>query len=126
MFDCSNDTKLNSFEELEIWKEGVALVKEIYLLTNVPKFEKDFALRDQIRKSAISIPSNKSEGFERNSNAEFKRFLIIAKGSSGELRTQLLLGFELGYLQAEKYEALHKRCSVLSARISSLITYLKK
>lgn len=118
--------KLNSFEELEIWKEGVALVKEIYLLTNVPKFEKDFALRDQIRKSAISIPSNISEGFERNSTAEFKRFLIIAKGSSGELRTQLLLSFELGYIQAEQYEALDKRGRVLSARISSLINYLKK
>lgn len=87
-------SKFNKIEEMEVWQESVGLVETVYGLTQKNKlFQKDFALKDQIRKSAISIPSNISEGFERESNQKFIRFLFIAKGSCGELRTQLLIAY---------------------------------
>lgn len=81
--------KFQRFEEIEVWKLSRILVKEIYDITNAPAFSKDFGLKDQIRRSAVSIPCNISEGYERKSNTEFIRFLYISKGSAGEVRTQL-------------------------------------
>ena len=79
------------FEDIEAWKRACRLVVDIYRLTNQLELQRDWGLRDQIRRSAISISSNIAEGFERNLNAEFKRFLLIVKGSCGELRSQLYL-----------------------------------
>jgi len=75
-------------EDINVWKESIDLVLYVYKLINQSKtFQKDYGLKDQVQKSAVSIPSNISEGFERETNAEFIRFLYIAKGSCGELRT---------------------------------------
>jgi len=78
-------------EDIDAWKRGCRLAVEIYKLTMEEPIAKDWGLRDQLRRSAVSVPSNIAEGYERNSNREFRRFLFIAKGSCGELRTQLYI-----------------------------------
>ena len=84
-----------SFEELEVWKRSARLSATLYQQT---KELRDFGFRDQLTRSGLSIPSNVAEGYERNSDAETARFLTIAKGSAGELRTQIYIGIEAGYL----------------------------
>lgn len=113
------------FEELEVWQKALILVKEIYALTNSEKFRKDFSLVDQIRRASVSILSNIAEGFERGSNAEFIQFLYIAKGSSGEVRSQLYIAFELGYIDKEMFYRYLLMCKEISAQLSKLISYLK-
>ena len=117
--------KINSFEELEVWKKAVELCELVYGQTNNTSLNKDFALRDQLRKSAISIPSNISEGFERESNNQFIYFLIIAKGSCGELRTQLYLTNRIGYIDEKTHALLKEKCVVVSKQLSNFIKYLK-
>ena len=80
---------IKNFEELEVWKLAMELCTEVYNLTNAELFSKDFGLKDQIRRSAVSIPSNISEGYERDGINQFIYFHAVSKGSCGELRTQL-------------------------------------
>ena len=84
---------MGSFEDLEVWKRSCRLCVEIYKTLEACK---EFGFRDQATRSALSIPSNIAEGYERNTPKEYTRFLKIAKGSCGELRTQLYIGIELG------------------------------
>ncbi len=101
------------------------LCKVVYTLTNNTEIKTDFPLRDQLRKSAISIPSNIAEGFERESNNQFICFLIIAKGSCGELRTQLILAYNLGLHGEEAFVELKNNCVTISKQLSSFIKYLR-
>ncbi len=80
---------VENFEDMFSWQKARILNKIIYQESNQTQFQQDFALKNQIRKSSISIMSNIAEGFERNSNKEFKYFMNVAKGSAGELRSQL-------------------------------------
>ena len=117
--------KFNSFEEIISWQKARELNKEIYYLTNNNNsFSKDFGLRDQIRKSSISISSNIAEGFERETTKEFIRFLYIAKASAGEFRSQLYLAFDLKYIINEEFEKLKLKVNEVSKLISGLIKYL--
>lgn len=84
-----------SFEDLDVWKRSARLSVTLYQQT---KDLRDFGFRDQLTRSGLSIPSNIAEGFERDSDPEIARFLTIAKGSAGELRTQILIGIEAGFL----------------------------
>ena len=86
------------FEDLVAWQRGMELAVRVYELTRAGQLERDFALRDQVRRAGISVPANIAEGYERGSRAEFHRFLMIAKGSCGETRTHLHLAKRLGYL----------------------------
>ncbi|MEL6445389.1 MAG: four helix bundle protein [Bacteroidota bacterium] len=95
------------FEDMEAWQAARRLVGEIYAATNTGAFQRDFSLRDQIRRAAISVPSNIAEGFERGSDRDFARFLLIAKGSAGEVRAQLYCALDLGYLSNEEFQHLH-------------------
>jgi len=113
--------KVEKFEDLSIWQEGVDLASEIYLTLSSCK---DFGLRDQMQRSAVSIPSNIAEGFERQSNNEFLRFLKIAKGSCGELRTQLIICNKIQIIG--NTENLIDRTRTLSAKIQNLISYREK
>lgn len=89
------NSDINKFEDLHVWKEGMQLTNQLYReLDNC----RNYGLRDQIQRAATSIPSNLTEGFERDSNKEFIRFLYIAKSSAGELRTQLYLCKALGII----------------------------
>ena len=114
------------FEDLEIWKEARRLTKEIYRVTSGPKFSKDFSLRDQLRSAVVSIVSNVAEGFERGGNQEFCQFLYIAKGSCGEVRSQLYVAVDQGYISADESEELLNSLKRLSSMIGSLINYLKR
>lgn len=117
--------KFNSFEEIISWQKARELNKEIYYVTNKNNsFFKDFGLRDQIRKSSVSISSNIAEGFERETTKEFIRFLYIAKASAGEFRSQLYLAFDLGYVTIEEFEKLKLKINEVSKLVSGLIKYL--
>lgn len=91
-----------SYEELDVWKRSARLSATLYQQT---KELRDYGFRDQLTRSGLSIPSNIAEGCERESDREIARFLTIAKGSAGELRTQILIGIEAGYL--DRTTALH-------------------
>ena len=109
---------IQSFEDLEVWKEGMGLAKDVYsLLRNC----KDYSFRDQIHRAAVSVPSNIAEGFERQTNREFIQFLYIAKGSSAELRTQLHLATELQFVSREDGALLIDRCRKISSMLFNLI-----
>jgi len=109
---------VETFEEMYSWKKARILNKIIYEESNKSEFKKDYAFKDQIRKSSISIMSNIAEGFERASDREFKYFLNVAKGSAGELRSQLYIANDLGYLNYEKF----KECFDLSSDVSRLLS----
>lgn len=113
------------FEDLEIWKEARNLSKEIYGLTRLSDFAKDYGLADQIRRASVSIMSNIAEGFERGGNQEFIQFLYIAKGSCGEVRAQLYVALDQGYLSKEKFNELFKSFKRLSVMLGNLIAHLK-
>jgi four helix bundle protein len=113
------------FEDLPVWKNAVELAKEINVLTGMGSFARDFGLKDQIRRAAVSIASNIAEGFERSNNKEFIRFLYYAKGSSSEVRTQLLIARDLNHLNDEQYANLRSQSRVLAVSIGKLIAYLK-
>ncbi len=116
---------IKNFEELEVWKIAMELCTEVYNLTNKELFSKDFALKDQIRRSAISIPSNISEGYERDGINQFLYFLAISKGSCGELRTQLRIASNLNYISNIDYNNLNEKCLSTSKQLSGFIKYLR-
>jgi four helix bundle protein len=118
--------KVKNFEDFEIWKEARALTREIYQLTSDSKFSKDFALRDQIRRAAVSIMSNIAEGFERGGNQEFIQFLYVAKASCGEVRSQLYVALDQSYVAPKDCDDASKSFRRLSIMISNLIDYLKR
>jgi four helix bundle protein len=114
-----------SFEELEVWKLGMDLCASIYSITNQDNFAKDFGLKDQIRRCSVSIPSNISEGFERDSKNQFIYFLIIAKGSCGELKTQLMIAKNLNYIDQLTFNNLMEKVNVTGKQLGGFIKYLR-
>ena len=86
---------------------------------------RDYGLRDQIQRAAISVPSNIAEGMERNGRAEYRNFIGIAKGSAGELRTQLLILQELGYLSDEEATDMHREAVEISKMLNGLLRFLR-
>ena len=114
------------FEDLEIWKEARRLTQRIYQLTKNENFSKDFALRDQIRRAAVSIMSNIAEGFERGGNQEFLQFLYVAKASCGEVRSQVYVALDQSYVASGEVDELTNSFKRLSSMISNFITYLRK
>jgi four helix bundle protein len=115
-----------SFEETAVWKESRELVKVVYKLTNGLQFRKDHGLLDQVRRASVSILSNIAEGFERGSNAELMHFLYVAKGSAGELRAQMYVALDQGYISTTDRLKVHELCMNISSQIAGLIKYLKK
>ena len=109
---------VHKFEDLEVWKEAMRLVRDLYQeLKNC----RDFGLRDQIQRSATSIPSNIAEGFERHSNKDFIRFLYIALGSCAELRTQLYIAIDVKIIEKETGDLYLERSRKISAMLSRYI-----
>ena len=115
--------KYQQFEDLNVWQEGVNLCCDVY-----PQIRnsKEFCLRDQIFRSSISIPSNIAEGFERQSDKEFVKFLYYAKGSSGELRTQLYIANQLCLIEESFCRQAINRSRKISGMLQNLITTIKK
>lgn len=118
--------KINRFEEIRAWQLARETVAQVYGLTKKTDFSKDYALRDQIRKAAVSVMSNIAEGFERYSNKEFIQFLNIAKGSSAEVRSQLYAALDLNYVSEAEFLALKDKCESISKHLSNFILYLRK
>jgi len=101
--------KIKNFQDLRIWQKGIEVVKDIYILTKKFPKEELFGLTSQMRRSAVSIPSNIAEGFRRYHNKEYKQFLYIAMGSCAELETQIIIVHELDYLNdIDKIEIIEK------------------
>jgi four helix bundle protein len=121
-----NGKKIESFEDLRVWQAGIQLVKSVYLVTNDGRLTKDFGLRDQLRRAAVSIPTNIAEGFERASRKEYLQFLNIAKGSAGEVRSLLRVALEVGYLDAKRHDQLRDSVVMLSRSLSNQIKAIKE
>ena len=116
---------VKDFEELAIFQKARELSKKIYPVTNREVFKSDYRFVQQIRAAAGSIMDNIAEGYERIGNKEFLNFLYIAKGSCGEVRSQLIRANDIGYLTPEEYEELYSECRKLSAGIMNFIKEIK-
>ena len=114
------------FEDLEVWKLSRELTNIIYNVSNDGRFAKDYGLRDQIRRAAVSIMSNIAERYERCGNQEFIQFLSIAKASCGEVRSQLYVVMDQGYMNKKECEQLIDNDRKLSIMINNFIEYLKE
>ena len=117
---------IKRFEDIEAWKKGRELRKAVYRYSRTGKFAADFALRDQIRRAAISITSNIAEGFERGGNREFIQFLGHSKGSCGEVRDQLYVALDEEYVSKEQFESLYNASLEVSRLIAGFIKYLQQ
>lgn len=111
---------MDAFENLEVWKRSTRLAVEIH---HSLKECREFGLKDQVIRSALSISSNIAEGFERNSNKQFVQYLKIAKGSCGELRSQLYVCREIGLIEERKAELFQREAIEISRMIYGLIRY---
>jgi four helix bundle protein len=116
---------IKRFEELDVWILAKEFTVLVYTISNNGNFKNDFGLRDQIRRASVSIISNIAEGFERNGNKEFTRFLRMAKGSAGEIRAQLYVIAELNYITKDELDKLMNMITSISKMLSKLIDYLK-
>ena len=117
---------VKQFEDLRVWQEARGLVNEVYKVTKQGPFRRDFSLRDQITRAAISSMSNIAEGFERGSRREFIQFLNVAKGSTGEVRSQLYVALDQEYVDQKTFEKLRGSAMAVSRRLAKFIRYLEE
>lgn len=115
----------NRFDQLSIWKQGMDIVKEIYLLTRMFPKDEMFGLTSQMRRAAISIPSNIAEGFNRYNRGDFKRFLDIALGSAGELETQVLLSLQLNLIDKQTQSKIKSMLNEEQKMIKKMLAHLR-
>ncbi len=118
--------KIEKFEDLDAWRKARELAKSVYAVTNEGSFSRDFGLRDQIRRAAVSVMSNMAEGFERGGDVELRRFLLISKGSAGEVRAQLYVALDAGMIDKVQFDSLYKLSVDVASIIAGLIRYLNK
>ena len=118
--------KIEKFEDIEAWKKARELARNIYAISNEGPFARDFGLRDQIRRAAVSVMSNVAEGFERGGDVEFRRFLAIAKGSAGEVKAQLYVALDAGLIDHTAFDSLYKSATETGNLIGGFMKYLSK
>ena len=121
-----NTRRIDKFEDLIAWQKARELTKKIYGITKFGEFSKDFGLRDQIRRSSVSIMSNVAEGFERGGRSEFHQFLVIAKGSCAELRSQLYVALDVEYIDTNTFEEVSKLAIEVSKLVGGLRSAVSK
>ncbi len=109
------------FEDLRVWQLARLVTAEIYKVTNQDAFKRDYGLKDQIRRASVSIVSNIAEGNERKSQKEQLQFLNIAKGSAGEVRAQLYVSLDCGYLSDDEFQKLYDEVDHISRQLYKLI-----
>jgi len=117
---------MGNFKKLLVWLKAKDLAVKVYKMTNSSHFIKDFGIKDQIRRSAVSIPSNIAEGDNLDTDKQSIRHFYIARGSTAELRTQLIISMEIGYVGSEEFEELEKSCDEISAMLTAIIKYRAK
>ena len=118
--------KVECFEDLIAWQKARELTSQIYHCTEKEVFKRDRGLTDQMRRSAVSVMSNIAEGFDRAGRAEFHRFLVIAKGSAAELRSQLYIALDAQYIDETTFSELKERSIEVSRIINGLRKSVKK
>lgn len=112
--------RIDRFEDFIAWQKARKLTADIYKITSQGNFARDFGLKDQIRRAAVSSMSNLAEGFERGRPAEFHQFLSVAKGSCAELRTQLYVALDVGYLNPPTFEVLMSQATEVGKILGGL------
>ena len=115
------EEKMAGFRDLKVWQRAKKIAVEIYRLTQCGSIAKDFGFKDQIRRSALSIPCNIAEGDERATNKEAIYYFYVAKGSLAELQTQLEIAFEIEYIEKSTMLQLLDECTVIGKMLGSLI-----
>lgn len=116
---------ISRFEEIEAWQTARELTKMIYSVTEEGKISRDFGLKDQLRRASVSVMSNIAEGFESKTQAAFIRYLGIAKASAGEVRSQLYIARDVGYLTEQQFSTLSQITEKVSRQLSRFISYLE-
>src|SRR5258708_1314060 len=119
-------SKIDKFEDLDIWKIAVSIAVEVYLLCDKEPLKSDWGMKDQIRRAACSMSDNIAEGFEYNDNPDFIRFLNYAKGSSGEFRNKLAILTQAGKIDSNVSNDLYLKSIEFSSKTKKFIDYLKK
>jgi four helix bundle protein len=117
---------IRRYEDIQGWQKARELARFVYDVSKQDAFARDFGLRDQIRRAAVSVMSNIAEGFERSGHAEFARFLSIAKASAGEVQSQLYISLDQRYITPEQFEQGYKLCDETMRLIGGFIAYLKR
>lgn len=117
--------KLSSYKELDVWKLGIEVSKDIFAMTSKFPKEQVYILSSQMQRAAISIPSNIAEGYSRNGRKEFIQFLHIALGSKSELETQLIIAFDANFIDKQKAERLSEKLTILGKMLNKMIASLK-
>jgi four helix bundle protein len=120
------NAKIRTFEDLMVWQKAITFVKQVYLITDEGGLKHDFGLKDQLRRAAVSIPTNIAEGFERASRKEYLLFLNIAKGSAGEVRSLCRVALDVGYLKPSTHEQLRQAALVISRSLFNQIQAIKR
>ena len=115
-----------SFEELPVWQNAREFVAEVYKSTRKTPFARDFGLRDQLQRAAVSVMNNIAEGFERRGQKEFVQFLSYAKASAGECRSMIYVASDLGYIEDSAYNSLHDKSLALSKSLAGFVNYLRR
>lgn len=119
-------SKIERFEDIEAWQAARELTKRIYAASNRGEFARDFGLKDQMRRAAVSIVSNIAEGFESRSDKLFADYLGRASGSAGELRAQIYVAMDVSYMDTQEANDLIKLCEKCSGQISNFMWYLQR
>jgi four helix bundle protein len=117
---------IRNFETIESWVKSRDLVKDIYSITRHSEFRKDFSLKDQVRRSAVSIMSNIAEGFDSGSNKSFIRYLNISLGSASEVKSLLYIALDQNYIKETEFNKLHSKCDDIINLIRGFKKYLNK
>jgi four helix bundle protein len=112
--------RIERFEELIAWQKARVLTREIYEITRIGAFARDFGLSGQIQRAAVSIMSNIAEGFERGGRGEFHQFLSTAKASCAEVRSQLYVALDVGYLEEQKFHTLLRQAEEVARIVGGL------
>jgi four helix bundle protein len=118
-------TRIERFEDIQAWQKARELVREVYSATNDGSFAKDFGLRDQIRRAAVSIMLNVAEGFARKTDREFAQFLVIAHGSAAEVQAALYVALDQNYIERGRFEILYSMADETSKMIMGFSGYLR-
>ena len=115
---------ITRFEDIEAWQEARKLSAFVYSITKRGDFSRDFGLKDQVRRSAVSVMSNIAEGFDRGGNKEFIQFLYIAKGSAAEVKSQLYVALDAGYITKSIFQNIYNQANTTAQLIGGFIRYL--
>jgi len=118
--------KIERFEDLVAWQRARELTRSIYEITKDGAFSRDHGLRDQIRRAAVSVISNIAEGFDRGGRSEFHQFLVIAKGSCAEVRSQLYVAKDIGYIDEDIFERIYSKALEVARIVSGLRSAVHK